>query len=110
MRDLLSRLEGIEFILLAPNSRPVGSQFGGTLVDPARYRRFLAAVSRLRSTEVAVAENKINPNITEAPADSRDWESWHLVVRVPARAEIVGAIRMRVYDLNATTPDPANLF
>jgi hypothetical protein len=101
-RDLLSRLPGVEFLVLAPAAGQVGRALAAPLIEPAIHREWLAQVARLRAS-AGMAD-------ADGSGDDHDIASWHvLAVRADDRG-LVGAIRTRVYDLRDGHPPAATLF
>lgn len=101
--NLLSRLHGIDLHLLAPrqaDSRPISAR-----VDPAAYHTLIHGVRRLR--EQADGHSSIWQAL---PDDARDTRSWHIIGVESATAEVVGALRLRVYDLTAAPLPVQDLF
>lgn len=106
LRNLLARLEGVDLFLLAPQRKAVGDAFSNVLIDAAAHRRWLAAVRllRLRDGAFQVSDEKA----TESIVDIRDEAAWHILgVRAD---QLVGAIRVRVYDCRHGCPQAAELF
>jgi hypothetical protein len=100
---LMSRLRGVELRLLAPSRSAAGTL--PTVVDLASHRELVRGIRLLR--EQADGQFSISPSNFE---DLRDMHSWHFVGVESVSGRVVGAIRVRVYDLAAGFPTVAELF
>jgi hypothetical protein len=104
-RGLLSRLRGVDLVLLAPSRAVVGANAHRVRVDPAVHRTFLTGVRLLRDR----ADGQFAT--PQLPADNLlDLQSWHVVGLEAASGEIVGAIRAKVYHPTAGGPSVSDLF
>jgi hypothetical protein len=80
--------------VLAPSLAAARDWSGGSLVNPGQYAELLAGIRGLRGS---------------GAVDPRDDEAWHLV-GADSGGRVVGAIRVRVYDLADDRPPPVALF
>ncbi|MBX3306640.1 MAG: hypothetical protein KF751_11385 [Nitrospira sp.] len=101
-RNLLSRLPGVSFLVLAPAAQEVCPPLAAPVIDPATHGELLTQVARLRALAGVGA--------ADGEGDGHDSECWHVLAVRGEDRSLVGAIRARIYDLRASHPRASALF
>ena len=101
-RNLLSRLPGVAFLVLAPAAQEVRPPLAAPVIDPATHGELLTQVALLRALAGMGQANQVG--------DGYDAESWHVLAVCGKERGLVGAIRARIYDLRVGHPPAAALF
>ena len=105
-RNLLERLRGIDFLLLAPNQSPLRPPLAKVLVSPQLHRSWLGKIRHLRDANGVQHQPEVLPART---IDRRDELAWHILA-VREESSLLGAIRARIYDCRTACPRAEELF
>lgn len=109
MLNLLSRLTSVELRILAPSPPPAASAFGGFSIEPLAHAKLLHEIKQLRQRD-GKCFSVLQTTPRSMKPDTRDADSWHLLAVERSSGEVVGAIRLRLFDARHSYPKSDDLF